>query len=338
MTFRPPLITRQEPVNRAPEFQQSNLLETTLRSKDALPFRQQDWPNPRGPEFPSILRTWTDSYKLMLIGKDKFPNRQSDWPNPLGPEFAVALRTWTDSYKLGLIGKDALPSRQRDWPNPRAPAVDTRSDQQGRNMSLSQVIVQPFAALDWPNPRGAQVPVIQQQDVNFALTQVVPAPFSLADWPNPVSGHGWAQWDGVQTPLPLTEVPTPKPTPTPTVTVQGGGTSRLKRTLPEYYSRQFFGRDVQLPQDDIAHQVAEQVLEQAEGVLEDLDTDPAYDELLNTVDQLARIVSAHIETRSVYDAIEGVRASVQAKKDAEIRELVLAAEEEGEVKEIMELL
>lgn len=130
----------------------------------------------------------------------------------------------------------------------------------------------------------------------------------------------------------------PTPTPTPVATARPGGTSHQKRSLPQYYSRQFFGRDVQLPQDDIAHQVAEQVLEQAEGVLEDLVTDPAYDELLNTVDQLARIVASHIESRGVYEAVEGVRRAVQIKKDAEIRELVLAAEEEGEVKEIMELL
>lgn len=230
MTFRPPLITRQEPVKRAPELQQSNLLETTLRSKDALPFRQQDWPNPRGPEFPSILRTWIDSYKLMLIGKDKFPNRQSDWPNPRGPEFSVALRTWTDSYKLGLIGKDALPTRQRDWPNPKAPGIDTRSDQQSTNLALSQVVVQaPFSSRDWPNPRAAQVPVIQQQDTNLALRQIVSPPFSLADWPNPRTPVGWMQWDGTQNILPLT-TPTPTPTPTPDqAPVEGGGIPRRRR-------------------------------------------------------------------------------------------------------------
>lgn len=226
MTFRPPLITRQEPVKRAPEFQQSNLLETTLRSKDALPFRQRDWPNPRGPEFPVSLRTWTDSYKLQLIGKDRLPTRQSDWPNPRGPEFAIDLRTWTNSYKLGLIGKDALPTRQRDWPNPKLPGIDTRADQQSRNLALTQVVVQaPFSVREWPNPLPTQVPVIPQQDVNLALNQVVVVqpPFSLADWPNPSNPVGWVQWD-VQNILPLTEVtPTPTPTPSPDV---GGARGR----------------------------------------------------------------------------------------------------------------
>ena len=122
-------------------------------------------------------------------------------------------------------------------------------------------------------------------------------------------------------------------------TARGGGTSKRKRTYPEYYSRQFFGREIQLPADDVSRQVAETVLEQAAGVLDDLnERDAKYDELLRVAEQLVRITARQVESRQIYEAVQRVAAEVQAKRDAEIRDYLQAVEEENEVMEIMQLL
>src|SRR5437867_5772764 len=48
-----------------------------------------------------------------------------------------ALRTWSDSYKLELIGQDALPFNQEDWPNPlRIPPRLDYIDQSIRELLL----------------------------------------------------------------------------------------------------------------------------------------------------------------------------------------------------------
>src|SRR5215471_4536332 len=127
---RPPIITRLPPKRSvASTFDPPNLLATTLNGKDALPFRQTDWPNPLKATYgqvrwPIDLRKWTASYPLMLIGQDKLPFRQLDWPNPHKATYGqvrwpIDLRKWTWSFPLGLIGKDAFPSgRLLDQPNP----------------------------------------------------------------------------------------------------------------------------------------------------------------------------------------------------------------------------
>lgn len=127
-------------------------------------------------------------------------------------------------------------------------------------------------------------------------------------------------------------------TPTPTPAARGGGTSKRIRSLPQYYSRQVFGEQVELPADPQSHEVAIDVLDQATGVIADLAEGAEYDALLQTVDQLARIAARQIESRQIYNVIEETRARVQAKKDAELRVLMEFAAEEEEVKELMELI
>jgi hypothetical protein len=119
---------------------------------------------------------------------------------------------------------------------------------------------------------------------------------------------------------------------------QGGGTSRRKNTYPEYYSRQFFGKQVQLPADELAKQAAEDVLRQADSVLDALDDDADFDGLLRIVDQLARIVARQIESRQIYDVVEQTRGTVLARKDAQIARYLHEIEEEKEILEIMEIL
>jgi hypothetical protein len=58
-----------------------------LTAAPALPFltRNQDWPNPTGFARDPTLTNWGRGYNLNLIGQDQLPFRQQDWPNPRGP-------------------------------------------------------------------------------------------------------------------------------------------------------------------------------------------------------------------------------------------------------------
>lgn len=125
-------------------------------------------------------------------------------------------------------------------------------------------------------------------------------------------------------------------TPVVVVTQQrGGGTSKRLKSLPQYYSCLPVDKEIQLPAEPEAHQVAVEVLDQA---CELYDSDD-FDEALLEMAQLQRIVAIHIESRQIYNVIEEIKARIQAKKDAEIGSLIRASvEEEDEVKELMELL
>lgn len=125
-----------------------------LLGKDALPFRQADWLNPRAPDRRGRLDA-----PLNLLGTTlrivQTPFSQSDWPNPRLPGYSIALRSWTQSFDLSLIGKDALPFRQSDWPNPRVtpPGVALKSWLGPLNIELLGKDFLPFRETDWPNPR-----------------------------------------------------------------------------------------------------------------------------------------------------------------------------------------
>lgn len=135
MTLRAPLVIQQ---NRAApaqhEFARTNLLETTLLSKDALPFRQSDWQlPPRGYEFPVANRfhAW-NGLEHTLLSKDALPFRQQDWLVPKVAEFPIELRTFLNPVELQLIGKDQFfgaPGQVQDydWQNPQATIPSDRS-------------------------------------------------------------------------------------------------------------------------------------------------------------------------------------------------------------------
>jgi hypothetical protein len=116
-----------------------------LIGQDALPFRQQDWPNPLAAQ--QAAQTWIDQTKIALTTPTLII-RQSDWPVPTAPQ--QPAQSWTSWYNFNLIGQDQLPNRQQDWP--LTPA-------QGRSADLSTWInrvqwqlFKPFAQTDWPNP------------------------------------------------------------------------------------------------------------------------------------------------------------------------------------------
>jgi hypothetical protein len=90
--------------------------------------------------------------------------------------------------------------------------------------------------------------------------------------------------------------------------------------------------------DELAKQAAEDVLRQADSVLDALDDDADFDGLLRIVDQLARIVARQIESRQIYDVVEQTRGTVLARKDAQIARYLHEIEEEKEILEIMEIL
>ena len=113
-----------------------------------------------------------------------------------------------------------------------------------------------------------------------------------------------------------------------------GSSKRIKK-LPQYYSCLPVDREIQLPADPEANEIAIEVLDQACELYDSTD----FDEALQEITQLQRIVAIHIESRQIYNVIEEIKARVQAKKDAEIGAYLRAvAEEEDEVKELVELL
>jgi hypothetical protein len=190
-----------------------------LRAQDfVLP--QADWPVPytaanQEPRSISLL-TWTWSYNLNLVGKDRLPFRQSDWPVPKGPQRAIDLLTWIDVHvrfgkdalpfnqqdwppvpkgwpprqdyqqavRIGLIGKDTLPFRQSDWPVPktRLPVALTHIDIHVRYAGQDTL---PFNQDDWPNPKGQPPRQDWVVSSSISLTTVTQAPFNQEDWPVP---------------------------------------------------------------------------------------------------------------------------------------------------------
>jgi len=116
---------------------------------------------------------------------------------------------------------------------------------------------------------------------------------------------------------------------------RGGGTRQKLRGFPKYYSCLPVERDIRLPVEPEAQEIAIQVLDQACDLYDSTD----FDEALREMAQLQRIVAIHIESRQIYNVIEEITARIQARKDAEIGALIRAAvDEEDEVKELMEIL
>lgn len=144
MTFRAPLVIQQNRL--APSRHDgalANLLETTLRSQDKLPFRQLDWQlPPRGAEFALANRTHTwNGLETTLVSKDALPFRQSDWQlPPRGAEFALANRShqW-NGLETTLLSKDALPFSQADWPLPNVAGRQSMS-WEPQNLQINAVV------------------------------------------------------------------------------------------------------------------------------------------------------------------------------------------------------
>lgn len=73
-------------------------------------------PNPRGPTHPHS--GYTQATRQQLIGQDALPFRQGDWPNPRGqPPRQDHVR----GYVTIPVTVVAAPFAQTEWPNPRGP-------------------------------------------------------------------------------------------------------------------------------------------------------------------------------------------------------------------------
>lgn len=176
-----------------------NLLESTLGLVIAAPFKQGDWPNPRGYTFPSDLRTFINAAEVQLIGKDQFfgaPGERTppDQPNPtLGKRIDLTHVLNLLNSTLGIVFP--YPFSLQDQPNPRG-YIYPNELRTFLNAMESQLIGkdQMFGApgqvpqYDFPNPQ----PVRRSYDVGGGVANLlettlsaIQPPFFQIDWPNP---------------------------------------------------------------------------------------------------------------------------------------------------------
>lgn len=78
------------------------------------PFNQDDWPLPRGYEYPLSLRFWAEGPQPVFVDNSKF-SLPFDWGTPEGPQ--PLLQTWTFSSRA-LLAAVTAPFGQDDWPLP----------------------------------------------------------------------------------------------------------------------------------------------------------------------------------------------------------------------------
>jgi hypothetical protein len=159
-----------------------------LVGQDALPFRQQDWPNPIAAQ--QAAQTWIDQTKILLAVVQN-PFSQYDWPTPR--DYARQVQTWINTVPLALVAK---PFAQTDWPNPtplaRDPTLATIAASYNKNLIGQDRL--PNRQQDWPLSVGhalAQIPLqIMVQGKWFNLVPPVPGPvgvlFNNYDWPVPI--------------------------------------------------------------------------------------------------------------------------------------------------------
>lgn len=131
------------------------------------------WENPRGPQYPSILRTYTDSFNLPM--QQVLPPRQTDWPVPIGPQFPIVLRTWI-KYSLPT---EPLPKNTAyyDWPVPIGPQypISLRTWIDSFKLGLQSIL--PENQYSWPNPSlGSPFPIVLRTHVKTSLPIPIPAP------------------------------------------------------------------------------------------------------------------------------------------------------------------
>lgn len=192
---------------------------------DALPFRQQDWPNPRAPfridqttEWnqapmlgqdrlpvgqaiyvlwtkapPPIDQTWAWRQTIML-GKDILPSNQYDWPLPKAPR-TTEYRTW-EWRQVGMLGQDQLPTGaqvyDRPVPAPQRAAAFYEWIQSVNNELLNPAPAGPLGVVanqyDWPltpAPRQAALGWAWRQVDKLGLDRL---PKNQSDWPLPNRG------------------------------------------------------------------------------------------------------------------------------------------------------
>lgn len=155
------------------------------------PFNQYDWPLPFAPRPAQQLRTWAQSFPLLLIGQDAVvPGRIYDKLAVRG--ILPPALSWTQWYPLSLIGQDSLPTRQQDWPLPFARPF---FQQAPVSFLVSGVVSPPFAQYDWPIPVAPKYPANLRTAAGLTAQQLsqitIPVGDSIYDLtgrpPHPIS-------------------------------------------------------------------------------------------------------------------------------------------------------
>ena len=125
------------------------------------------------------------------------------------------------------------------------------------------------------------------------------------------------------------------------VTPTGGGGGRLRRRLPQYYSRRNLDgfEQVQLPQEEKANEVALEVLPELADIQERLNARQRnFDQMLAQAQRLERIVATYIESHYINALMAETKARIYAARDAEIARLMAEAVEADEISELMQIL
>lgn len=155
-----------------------------LNAGSETPFKNFDYPNPRGKSYPVGLRT----HVAYVVTNTDAPFAQRDWSLPVPRPVMRDLRMFVDDLRQLLASVDALPFRAADWPLPRPKAtwVDLRAYEWPPQFQLVGLDALPHRQRDWPMPRGKSYPNdlrtwVQIVDAAF----VERAPNRQAHWPLP---------------------------------------------------------------------------------------------------------------------------------------------------------
>lgn len=125
------------------------------------------------------------------------------------------------------------------------------------------------------------------------------------------------------------------------VTPTGGGGGRIRRRLPQYYSRRNLDgfEQVQLPQEDKANAISLEVLPKLARIQEQLNARHLdFTRMLEQAERLERLVATYIESQQISILMAETKARIYAARDAEIARLMEERMEKEEIMELMQIL
>jgi hypothetical protein len=199
-----------------------NLLQSTLAPAQAaaVPFGQDDWPNPRPATRSAELLTWSGNLlESTLAAAAAMPLTPQVMPNP-PQRWSRDASAQPNLLQTTLAAPQAVPFSQTDWPNPvaarriqqperlggvvdagdarrgivldvpRGPTHPIELRTQAGNLlesTLSLPPGTPVPAYDWPLPGRAQHPIgLRTWSVNLLQSTLNPGdPLRPLDWPLP---------------------------------------------------------------------------------------------------------------------------------------------------------
>jgi hypothetical protein len=174
------------PATRSAELLTSsgNLLESTLAAAAAMPLTPQVMPNPPQRSAREAPAAGQNLLPTLLAAPQAVPFSQTDWPNP------VQLRRAQQPEKLGGVVDAGDPRRGSVLDVPGRPAHPIELRTQALNLlqgTLSIPPGTPVPAFDWPLPGRAQHPLaLRTWSVNLLQSTLFPGdPLRPLDWPLP---------------------------------------------------------------------------------------------------------------------------------------------------------